>query len=43
MAKSKNTTSASMKISFGKKRTGVHRKKRRPKDKLTSKYRGQGR
>jgi hypothetical protein len=43
MAKSKGTSAASMKISFGKKRTGVHSKKRRPKDKPVSKYRGQGR
>ena len=43
MAKSKGNSTASMKISFGKKRTGIHTKKRRPKDKAVSKYRGQGR
>lgn len=43
MAKSKGSSTASMKISFGKKRSGVHTKKRSPKDKLRSKYKGQGR
>ena len=43
MAKSKNTSSSSFKTSFGKKKTGVHSKKRTPKDKPVSKYRGQGR
>jgi hypothetical protein len=43
MAKSKSSSATSYKITFGKKKTGVHSKKRSPKDKPVSKYRGQGR
>jgi len=40
MAKAKG--SESRKISFGKRRKGSAQKRRGPKDKSTSKYRGQG-
>jgi hypothetical protein len=40
MAKSKNTDSK--KINFGKRRKGHATKRRGPKDKPVSKYRGQG-
>lgn len=43
MAKSKSSSQASMKISFGKKKSRIHSKKRGPKDKIISKYKGQGR
>lgn len=43
MAKSKGNSASSIKRTFGKKKTGVHRKKRSPKDKKVSKYLGQGR
>lgn len=43
MAKIKNSSASSFKTSFGKKRSGVHTKKRRPKAKNISKYIGQGR
>jgi hypothetical protein len=43
MSKSKGSTASSFKTSFGKKRSGVQRKKRSPKDKKVSKYKGQGR
>jgi hypothetical protein len=35
-------TSDSIKVSFGKRREGKAQKRRGPKDKHTSKYRGQG-
>jgi hypothetical protein len=40
MAKTKITSN---KVTFGKKRVGVHKKTKSPKEKNTSKYRGQGR
>jgi hypothetical protein len=43
MAKKQSKTSSSgVKITFGVRRTGKAKKSRGPKDKLTSKYRGQG-
>jgi hypothetical protein len=41
MAKSKST-GESRKINFGKRRKGSAQKRKGPKDKATSKYRGQG-
>lgn len=43
MAKGKSTSSASMKISFGKKRKGKLKKSYGPKAEKPKKYRGQGR
>lgn len=43
MAKSKGNSASSFKITFGKKKSGVHSKNRSPKGKKVSKYRGQGR
>ena len=42
MAKSKSTGD-SRKVTFGRRRKGVAKKRKGPKDKPVSKYRGQGR
>ena len=38
----KKSTSSNKPVSFGKRRNGKAQKRRGPKDKATSKYRGQG-
>jgi hypothetical protein len=43
MNKTKSQNSITFKTSFGKKRIGKFKKSRGPKEKLVSKYRGQGR
>lgn len=43
MATKANKSAQSVKITFGKRRNGKHKKTRSPKDKPVSKYVGQGR
>lgn len=43
MAKGSKSSAESRKVTFGVRRKGKHRKNSSPKDKMVSKYRGQGR
>lgn len=43
MKKAKTSTGSAIKITFGKRREGKHKKASSPKDSKSKKYRGQGR